>query len=740
MTDSIVRPVTLAARVKNARVHTGSEQLSIAERETAVKAVGLAEALPRLGQAASCCVCRSADIAATRLRYAALMFVGRSFQRRAGWVFVALASLCGNRVAAQAPPKHNVILFVADGLRRGSVTADDMPTFLALRTHGVDFANSHAVFPTFTTANASAIATGHGLGDTGDFSNVIWPGLWLTSPQATASSAGYVAPFLEFNPVLADLNSAYAGNYLGERTLLSAAREHGYAVASVGKLGPTAIQQNEAVQWNADGQLSLGDAIVVDDATGQATGLPLPPEILSAIEGSGLAAEAPLRTNGYGDATPGSNGFFGDAVTPGTHNSNRVQQQWMADVTTKVLLPHFMQGKKPFVLLFWSRDPDGSQHNEGDSLQQIVPGINGPTSKLGLRNADGCLKQLLDWLDAHPAVKAVTDVLVTSDHGFATISRREIAADGRVTGEPSAALDYELGAKEKAEPRGTLPTGFLAIDLAIREHLRAFDAGQRAVGGPSVYKELSIGGERSQYPEMGSALLGAKPVQKLDGSDAQLLIASNGGSDLIYAPTRDPEVVRRTLAVLSGLDYVGGLFVDDSFCGQGVAACPGALPLSSIGLTGSSKLPLPAIVVTFKVFYPKPGDLQSALQISDTNLQEGQGMHGGFGREQTWNNMAAIGPDFKTGFVDRTPVGNIDIAPTLAHILELDMPSVGKLRGRVAEEAFKHGETAAIPQGQVMVSAPAANGFSTVMNYQEMNGVRYYDRACFVLNGAKCTP
>lgn len=643
-------------------------------------------------------------------------------------------------MAAQAPPKHNVIIFVADGLRRGSVTAEDMPTFLALRTRGVDFANSHSVFPTFTTANASAIATGHGLGDTGDFSNVIWPGMWLTAPYAAASTAGYVAPFLEFDPVLADLNSAYSGNYLGERTLLSVAREHGYAVASVGKLGPTAIQQNEAVQWGADGRLSPAEAIVVDDATGQSTGLPLPPEILGAIEAAGLAAESPLRTNGYGDATPGNNGFSGDAVTPGTHDSNRVQQQWMADVATKVLLPRFTEQKKPFVLLFWSRDPDGSQHNEGDSLQQTAPGINGPTSRLGLRNADHCLKQLLDWLDAHPAINAVTDVLVTSDHGFATISRREIAANGRATGEPSAALEYELGTKGKAEPRGTLPTGFLAIDLAIREHLRAFDAGQRAVIGPSVYKELSIGGERSQYPEMGSALLGAKPIGKLDGSDAQLLIAANGGSDLIYAPTRDPEVVRRTLAVLSGLDYVGGLFVDESFCGQAMAVCPGALPLSALGLIGTSKLPHPAIVVTFKVFYPRPGDLQSALQISDTNLQEGQGMHGGFGREQTWNNMAAIGPDFKAGFVDRAPVGNMDITPTLAHILGLDMPTVGKLRGRIAAEALKRGEAPAIPKGQVVVSSPAANGLSTVMHFQEINGVRYYDRACFIAKSADCTP
>ena len=612
---------------------------------------------------------------------------------------------------AQGKPRHNVIIFVADGLRRGSVTADDMPTFFSLRQRGVDFRNSHSVFPTFTTANASAIATGHGLGDTGDFSNVIWPGIWLAKPDAAPDAAGYVTPFLENDEVLADMNATYGGNYLGEQTLLSAARKQGYAVASVGKLGPTAIQQNDAVSWSEYGGLSAGGSIIVDDSTGQTRGLPLPREIAEALDEKDLSTEAPARTNGFAESNPRSNGFAGDAVTPGTRNANTLQEQWMADVTTHVLLPRFTEEKKAFVLLFWSRDPDGTQHNQGDSLQQTAPGINGATSKLALRNADRCLRQLLDWLHAHPAMEATTDVLVTSDHGFATITRRELAADGKATSEPSAALEYELRPTEKAEPKGTLPTGFLAIDLAIRQHLHLFDTGQRASTGTSVFKELAVGGERSQHPEMGSALLAANPVQRLDGSDADLIVAANGGSDLIYAPTKDAAVVRRTVTTLGGLDYVGGIFADESFCGgESMSECPGALPLRAIGLTGASKLPRPAIAVAFKVFYARPGDLQSALQISDTNLQEGQGMHGGFGREQTWNNMAAAGPDFKAGFVDEAPVGNIDIVPTLAKILGVEMPTVGTLRGRVAAEALKGGATIKVPEGKVVVSAPGPGG------------------------------
>ncbi len=625
--------------------------------------------------------------------------------------------------------KHNVIIFVADGLRRNSVTPADMPTLARMRAEGVDFRNSHSVFPTFTTANASVIATGHALGDTGDFSNTIYPGNWLGQANLLAAT-GSVAPFLEADDVLADLNGNYSGNYLGEQTLLSAARAAGYSVASVGKLEPTAIQQIDAVARDEFGHIRLPGAIIVDDSTGHSAGVPLPLDLADALNNSGLPNEAPLRTNGFPDSSPWSNGFSGDAVTGGTRAANLTQSQWFADVTTKLLLPRFAEAKKPFVLFFWSRDPDGTQHNQGDSLQITAPGINGETAKLALHNADNALKQMLDWLDAHPAIKANTDVVITSDHGFATISRRELNAKGDVSGEPSANLPYEVTAKDKAQPAHTLPSGFLAIDLALFSQQRLFDPAVRATTGDSVYAEVPLSGEFAHHPSVGSAVISAR-VKHLDASDARLIVAANGGSDLIYVPSHDPKIVHDTLALLAGFDYVGGLFVDDAYCAA-ATDCPGALPLSAIALKGSTKLPTPAIVVAFKVYQREPGNPQTAVQISDTTLQEGQGMHGGFGRDSTWNNMAAWGPDFKKGFVDEAPVGNIDIVPTIAAILGLDIPSHGKLKGRAATEALRQGQPFAAVENKVLVSAPASNGLRTVMLYQEGGGYRYNDRACFI--------
>src|SRR6202795_4324773 len=137
---------------------------------------------------------------------------------------------------------RNIVIFVFDGLRAGSVNAVDAPTMFWIRNHGVSFANSHSLFPTFTTANASAIATGHYLGDTGDFSNTFYIGQPIFLSGNFGRVPGTYSPYIENNSVLGDLNATFNGNYLNEETLLSGARAQGFNTAAVGKMGPTAIQ------------------------------------------------------------------------------------------------------------------------------------------------------------------------------------------------------------------------------------------------------------------------------------------------------------------------------------------------------------------------------------------------------------------------------------------------------------------------------------------------------------------
>jgi hypothetical protein len=124
---------------------------------------------------------------------------------------------------------------VADGLRFRMVDDRTAPTMAAIAREGVALRNSHALFPTFTTGNASSMATGHMLGDTGDFSNTIYAGFEVPG------ASGSLTPFLENDAILGDIDKHFSGNYLNDATILKLARDKGYSTASIGKIGPAPI-------------------------------------------------------------------------------------------------------------------------------------------------------------------------------------------------------------------------------------------------------------------------------------------------------------------------------------------------------------------------------------------------------------------------------------------------------------------------------------------------------------------
>jgi hypothetical protein len=158
--------------------------------------------------------------------------------------------------------------------------------------------------------------------------------------------------------------------------------------------------------------------------------------------------------------------------------------------------------------------------------------------------------------------------------------------------------------------------------------------------------------------------------------------------------------------------------------------------LSSIALRGHSKLPRPAIVVSFATFALPAAEaadenpLQNAVQIADTSLQQGQGMHGSFGRDNTYNFMAAVGPDFKSHYRDSLPVSNADIVPTVLRILDWPAHAHGALTGRALAEALV-GVPVPRQLGErcVVQSPPAADGRRTVLQYQRYRTRVYPDQA-----------
>jgi hypothetical protein len=585
-----------------------------------------------------------------------------------------LLASTGAGLSQNARP-HNVILFVPDGLRGRIVSAETAPAMADVRDRGVNFKNSHSMFPTFTTANASAMATGHYLGDTGDFSNTIYTG------YPVAPAGGTVTPFLEVDPVILDADAHFGGDYLNEETILKMARAKGFSTAAIGKLGPTLIFDHTD-KIGADGVHS----IVIDDATGGQKGVPLSEEMKAALTKAGLPLATPAR---------GANAKSGDAKTPGTWVPNTIQQAYFVDAATKVILPLFKARNKPFVLVFWSRDPDGSQHNQGDSLNSVMPGINGPTSLAGIKNADNNLAALRAALD-DLGLATETNIIIASDHGFSTISKESKTS-------ASAKLSYD------DTPKDFLPMGFVAIDLARALDLPLFDPNDNNA-------KLADGA----HPKAGNGLLGADP------SKPDLVVAANGGSDLIYLPKRDKKLAERTIKALLEQDYVSGLFVDDK-----LGRFPGTLEMSQIGLKGKAVTPTPSIVVNFRSYAEGCAEpTNCSIEISDTVLRQGQGMHGSFSRGDTLNFMAAIGPDFKAGYVDPLPVSNADVGITIANLLGLRTSHNGGLTGRVMSEALPNGIILKSADGRI-TSKPSANGLRTVLKFQRVLSQYYFDVAGF---------
>jgi hypothetical protein len=488
-----------------------------------------------------------------------------------------------------------------------------------------------------------------------------------------------VTPFLEANPVLGEVDQHFDGNYLDEDTILLAARRQGYGAAAIGKVGPTLIFDHT--------ERSGEETIVVDDSTGSPAGIPLSQAMKDKLAAAGL----PLATPGRGD-----NAKAGDLKTPGTVTANTVQQGYFADVASKVVLPILKARNKPFVLVFWSRDPDGTQHNQGDSLNTVTPGINGPTSAAAIRNADDNLKQLQDAL-RELGLADDTDILVAADHGFTTISKESATS-------PAAKGDYDK------VPKGFLPPGFLAIDIAKGLGLPLFDPDD---------KNAAVAD--NTFPKgRGNGLIGWDPAKP------DVVAAANGGSDLVYVPGKDRALTQRVIDILLAQDYVSGLFVDDD-----LGEFAGALPLSAINLKGLARTPRPSIVVNFRSYATGCAEpVMCTVEIADTGLQQGQGMHGSFSRAETMNFMAAIGPDFKRGFVDEAPVSNADMGQTVARLLGLKIPFKGGLMGRVVEEALPNGAMPAVTAAALRSSASAA-GLQTVVEYQQVGSTRYFDAAGF---------
>lgn len=283
--------------------------------------------------------------------------------------------------------RHLVLIAVFDGLRPDFVRPEWTPRLWALREEGVWFARSHCVFPSVTRVNAASLVTGsfpirHGIDN-----NSLW---------RPAIDAGR------------PLNTGVREDLLR----LEAARGRMLAAPTLGEA------------------LAAAGGRMVAAGSGSSGGTALLHPLAAATKGAVLhhTFSVPAALDAAVRVTAGEPHDLAPGLSLGEQALRRVR--WSMRALTNHLLPAY----RPAVAVLWCTVPDGLEHRYG---------LGSPPAMAALAEADAAFGDLLDRIDAAAPYDAV-DVIVTADHGYATVA-------GRV--DPRAAL-IEAGLVPDGRERG----------------------------------------------------------------------------------------------------------------------------------------------------------------------------------------------------------------------------------------------------------------------------------------------
>lgn len=588
-----------------------------------------------------------------------------------------LPKVAPTQAAAPPTPKRHVIVMVWDGLRPDSVDPQVTPQLARLRDErGVDFHEHHAVYPTFTMMNAAALATGARSAQHGFYGNTEYlPG--PTGKSAKGTPIDSTQPiFTEDHGVLQSLDAfarTHGGSLLRVRTLIEVAHAAGLGTAVLGKGGAAFLQDYRQSGAIIDENVVFPRSLALSL---QAAGIPLPKNItqqeypegpvqLTADNGDPTAATAPTLTLADGE-TPDPR-----AQTGSPHNQRNAYFM-------RVLTEHVLPQLDPSLTFIWLRNPDSTQHTYG-------PGT--PNVRDALAHQDKLLGELLTALDKL-GKRDSTDVLVVSDHGHSTI-----ASDAALF--PQRALDGAPDGKAKLGKHET-PGYIVSGDVRTADLLRragfahVYDgmgcvldpvlSGIQADGKPlyPVHKDAGCSHDKGRNTPLAV-------VPKTLEPDA-IVIAANGGSEYFYIPSGDGALLKRLMTALQERSAYGAMFVRERY-----ENVPGTLPLARIGLESASSVspPTPDLVVSFSWDDEASSAAADGVKGTEHSSPLGfRGMHGAFSPVDVHNTLIATGPSFRAGFRDGYPSSNLDVAPTIAALLGLQLPDA---EGRVLDEAFANG-------------------------------------------------
>ena len=551
-----------------------------------------------------------------------------------------------------------VILFVWDGLRPDSVTQTTTPNLYQFMKDGVEFADNHSSYPTFTMMNAGSFATGSRAGRTGFFGNTLWhPG--IKGFNAEGKMVDFSQPvFTEDYKILQDLDT---DKLLLVGSLFGAAHQQKLITANIGKTGPAFMQDYLSHGYTLDEKhvspLSFAKQLQQD-------GYPLPK--LSSLMFK--AGELVLKPDNGAPTDAGKIQLMADGITPDGSDTQGSPYNQGNEYMMTIYIKEILAKKQPQLSVIWLRNPDTTEHNYG-------PGS--PNYRDALLSNDKLFAMLLAALKQKNLLTQ-TDILVVSDHAHSTVS-------GPLDEFPLRSIENKkVGSLDS---KGFSVSGEIRVaDFLTKAGFHAYD------GVGCVYNPILSGIKADNTPlhptqiDSSGAICGAVGTKYTTRSytlpkklpkDA-VIIAANGGTDYIYVPSHNKELVNKVAFFLASNHEFGALFVDSTRYG----ALKGTVPLSTIGLQNNQGRS-PDLIVGLS--YDSNAIVQGLPGIEFSDYMNTRGMHGSFSPIDVHNFLAASGPDFRKHFVDKLPTGNTDVAPTIAYLLGLRLPQND---GRVLNEAL----------------------------------------------------
>jgi hypothetical protein len=156
--------------------------------------------------------------------------------------------------------------------------------------------------------------------------------------------------------------------------------------------------------------------------------------------------------------------------------------------------------------------------------------------------------------------------------------------------------------------------------------------------------------------------------------------------------------VAKLVRFLQSREEFGAIFVDSRY-----GTLPGTLPMSSVNLENGTRQNngQPDLVVSFA--WEAKQLVNGVPGIEFESLAGNRGMHGSFSPIDVHNTLVAAGPGFKSGTTIDTPTGNVDVAPTVARLLGLQMTQAD---GRVLNEALVRPASSSTPSVATRVVSP----------------------------------